>query len=135
MLPLSYAIDYRGALPKGRLTENGPLNLKYDKMTELTSKSYPARTEKNVVAADATLIFTLGKLSGVSALTMKLTQKHRKPCLHIDLTKQADDEAVDIVGEWLSKIRPYVLNVAGSRESTSKGIYERVFNILRKLLT
>ena len=54
-------IPHGGAIPRGRMTENGVLAEKY-KLTEMTTKSYPKRTAKNVMDSDGTVIFTHGKL-------------------------------------------------------------------------
>ena len=71
-------LDYGGAVPRGRLTEAGPLPAYYDRMEELETSSYPARTEKNVRDADITLIFTRGELSSGTALTLVLARRFRK---------------------------------------------------------
>ncbi|HAM49149.1 MAG TPA: hypothetical protein DCP92_00040 [Nitrospiraceae bacterium] len=126
-------IDYGGAIPQGRRTEDGTLPERYNKMTELKTKSHPLRTENNVVDSNATLIFTFKKMGTGSALTLRLAQKHHKPCLHIDLSKYSDQEAIRMVMKWLSEVQPAILNIAGSRESAS-GIYGRVFNILKGVL-
>ena len=131
---IELGLDYGGALPKGRLTEDGTLEPKYDRMTEMPTENYPARTEKNVADSNATLILTFNKMGAGSALTIKLAKKHFKPCLHIDLEKKADSEAIEMISEWLDNTKPQVLNIAGSRESTSKGIYGRVYNILKGAL-
>ena len=135
---IDLGIDYGGAVPKGRITEDGTLGLKYGTMTEMTSKSYAARTERNVTDSDATLLFTFDKLGSGSALTVKLARKHHRPFLHINLSKQTDNEVVKIITEWLDDSKPEILNVAGSRESTSKGIRTKTighhlgFTFLRK---
>ena len=131
---IDLGIDYGGSIPKGRRTEDGILANKYDKIIELKTTSYPVRTEKNIVDSNATLIFTYDKMGSGSALTVKLVLKHSKPCLHINLSQKNDSEAVKEVSEWLYNVKPAVLNVAGSRESTSPGIYSRVYNIMEKCL-
>jgi hypothetical protein len=131
---IELGLDYGGAIPAGRRTENGTLSLRYNKMKELKSRHYRARTEKNVLDADATLIFTFNRMGSGSALTTKIADQHYKPCLHINLSKQQDDEAITLVSAWLDAVRPHTLNVAGSRESTAIGIYDRTYGILRKVL-
>ena len=131
---IALGIDYGGSLPSGRRTEDGHLPMKYNKMKKVKSRHYQVRTEKNVMDSDATLIFTFGKVGSGSALTKKLAEQHLKSCLHVNLDKQTDDEAVRIVVEWLNLVKPYILNVAGSRESTAEGIYQRVYNILKEVL-
>jgi Circularly permutated YpsA SLOG family len=84
--------------------------------------------------AYATLIFTFNRVGSGSALTKKIADQHYKPCLHINLSKQQDDEAIRIVSEWLDAVRPHTLNIAGSRESTAERIYNRVYNIMKEVL-
>jgi len=131
---LELGIDYGGSIPKGRKTESGVLPEKYDKIIELNTSSYPVRTEKNVADGDATVIFSYSKMGKGSALTAKMAEKHMKPYLHINLEKNSDDEAVEIISDWLNTSKPDVLNIAGSRESQAIGIYDRVYNILLKVL-
>ncbi len=130
---LSLGIDYGGSIPKGRSKEDGTLSKKYNKFIELETTSYPVRTEKNVVDSDATLIFTYNKIGSGSALTIKLAKKYKKPFLHINIEKTSDMEAVKKISQWLDKIRPF-LNLAGSRESSAQGIYNRVYEILKEVL-
>ena len=132
---LSLGIDYGGFIPKGRITEDGTLDLKYDGMTEMKTENYPDRTERNVTDSDATLLFTFDKPGSGSALTAKLARKHHRLFLHIILSRQTDDEVVKIINKWLDDSKPEILNIAGSRESTSKGIYRRVYNILKEVLS
>jgi len=131
---IELGLDYGGAIPRGRLTENGSLDLKYKRMTEIETEIYSARTEKNVVDSDATLLFTLGRIGEGTALTMKLAERYNKPHLHIELTEKTDKIAVGIINKWLKETRPSILNVAGSRESTSRGVYARVYSILKNVL-
>jgi Circularly permutated YpsA SLOG family len=132
---IEVGLDYGGAIPAGRRTEDGTLSLKYTKMKELKSRHYQARTEKNVLDADAIIIFTFNSMGSGSALTKKIADQHYKPCLHINLSKQQDDdEVIRVVSEWLDAVRPHTLKVAGSRESGAKGIYNKVFNVLKAVL-
>lgn len=131
---IALGLNYGGSIPKGRKTEEGPLDLKYDRMTELETSSYALRTEKNVLDADATLIFILGKMGQGTALTLETAKTHQKPCLHIDLEHRSDREAIERAREWMESIRPNIINVAGSRESKTNGIYGRVYDILIDVL-
>lgn len=131
---IKLGLDYGGALPKGRLTEEGPLDSKYDHMTELETVNYPARTDRNVKDADATLIFTMGQIGRGTALTIRKTKKYRIPYLHIDLDEKSEQEAVQEARNWIKEVCPEVLNIAGTRESKAPGIYEKVYNILVEVL-
>jgi len=67
-----------------------------------------------------------------TALTIRMAQRHRKPFLHIDLKEKKEGEAVQAIRQWMSSIKPNILNIAGSRESGAKGIYRAVFDVLTK---
>ncbi|MFH2067137.1 MAG: putative molybdenum carrier protein [Pseudomonadota bacterium] len=122
-------IPHGGWVPKGRLTEDGPLPEKYG-MQETGSTSYPERTERNVADSDGTLIFSHGELSGGSRLTQELTGKHARPCLHINLNTISAFHAAQKIKSWTIENQIEVLNVAGSRASGDPDIYQAVVDIL-----
>jgi hypothetical protein len=115
------------------MTESGPLPAKYQ-LQEMATKSYPKRTEKNVLDSDGTLIFSYGALSGGSALTRKMAKKHNRPWLHIDLNKLSSFDASEVVREWIEQEAIQVLNVAGPRASKDPGVYDAVVQILETAL-
>jgi hypothetical protein len=90
---INHAIPHGGWIPKGRLTEDGPLPAKYQ-LQEMPTASYPKRTAQNVIDSDGTVIFTHGTLIGGSALTRKIALQRGKPVLHIDLLAITEGEAV-----------------------------------------
>lgn len=122
-------IPYGGWVPKGRLTEDGPLPEKY-RMQEMDSSGYPERTEQNVIDSDGTLIFSHGELSGGSRLTRELAGKHGRSCLHINLNTINAFHAAQKIKSWTIENHIEILNVAGPRASNDPGIYESVANIL-----
>ena len=128
---IKHGIPHGGAIPKGKLTEDGVLPEKYD-LQEMTTKSYPKRTEKNVVDSDGTAIFTHGKLTGGSLLTQKKAILHDKPIIHLDMEKVTLDEAVDLLRAFIHKNGIEVLNVAGRRESKDPDIYDKTFQVIEK---
>jgi len=128
-------MDYGGSIPKGRLAEDGLIDLeKYPYLTELKSKQYITRTKKNVVDADATLAFTNGTLTGGTEKTIDFAKEYHKPYLHINLKEVIPEVAIKEITEWLNIIKPQVLNVAGSRESGAPGIYSKVREVLKFVL-
>lgn len=131
---IALGMDYGGSVPKGRKAEDGPISERYDKLTELTTTRYQVRTERNVVDADATLIFTIGAPTGGTAFTVTCAKKHRKLYLLVDLKGKDDMSIVHQIKNWLDKNRPKALNVAGPRESKEPGIYGRVFGLLKAVL-
>jgi hypothetical protein len=122
-------ISHGGAIPKGRLTEDGILPEKYN-LEEMTTKSYPKRTEKNVLDSDGTVIFTHAKLTGGSLLTRQKAIQHDKPVLHLDMGKLSVGEAGGLLKCFIYENAIEVLNIAGSRASKDALIYEKTFQVL-----
>jgi len=129
---IEFDIPHGGWIPKGRKTEDGVLPDKY-KLQEMSTASYPKRTEKNIPDSDGTLIFSRGKLTGGSALTQKLAKRHEHPWLHIDLDKVTAAEAVKFIAGWLDGNDIGTLNVAGPRASKDPGIYDFVVGLLDRV--
>jgi len=125
-------IPHGGWLPKGRLTEAGPLPEKYQ-LREMVSSSYPKRTEQNVIDSDGTLIFSHGELTGGSKLTLELAEKHSRPFLHVNLNQTASFDAARNISSWIQKNGIETLNVAGPRASSDSNIYKTVADILEAL--
>lgn len=131
---IEYGIDYGGSIPKGRLTESGPLAERYQ-LTELQSSSYPARTEKNVLDSDGTVIFSHGELSGGSLLTKKMAITHGRPYLHVNMKLMGVEECCDQLLSFLLKNKITVLNVAGPRASCDENIYNGVRQVMNGFLS
>lgn len=127
---LRYGIVVGGWCPAGRRAEDGQIPKHYP-LDELDSPEYGARTEKNVVAADATLVLNLGDLTDGSELTVQLAQKHRKPHLVIQLDRDADPT---VATRWIRTLSVQTLNIAGPRESKRPGVYERALRFVQRLL-
>lgn len=130
---IEWNISHGGWIPKGRKAEDGMLPKKY-KLKEMNSTDYARRTEQNVADSDGTLIFSHGPLTGGSALTRKMAQKHGRPWLHVDLLKINSFGAAQSIHAWISEQRIGVLNVAGPRQSQDARIYRATFDILEAVL-
>lgn len=131
---IEHGMPYGGWLPKGRKTENGPLNVKYTDMIEMPDGDYPERTEQNVKDADGTVIFTHGQPSDDSALTNEYAIKNNKPLLHIDLDILSESSAIESLMDWINEKKIEVLNVAGSPESQDEYIYDEVHSIFKSII-
>ena len=129
---IKLGIAHGGWVPRGRLTESGALPQKYHPK-ETSSSQYSERTEKNVVAADGTLIISRGSLTGGSGYTREMAIKHGRPWLHIDLNRMAAFHAATAVNNWILKKEIEILNVAGPRASEDPAIYQDTLNILESV--
>ncbi|MBI3463526.1 MAG: putative molybdenum carrier protein [Planctomycetes bacterium] len=127
---IALGIPHGGHCPRGRRAEDGRIPPRYC-LTECESARYAARTELNVLSADATMILCRGPLSGGTKLTEKLARRHAKPCLIVDLD---EPPASDTIHAWLAANRVSILNIAGPRESQSPGIQEGARDYLLALL-
>jgi hypothetical protein len=114
-------IPVGGYCPRGRLAEDGTVPERYP-LTECTRSGYPARTEKNVVESDGTLVLNIGRLSGGTKVTADCAEKHGRPFLVVQLDQAPrTDEAL----AWIEERGIRVLNVAGPRESKHPGVVYR----------
>ncbi|MGD8836123.1 MAG: putative molybdenum carrier protein [Desulfobacteraceae bacterium] len=123
-------IPHGGWIPKGRLTEDGPLPERYH-LDEMPTDSYPERTEKNVLDSDGTLIISRGAPQGGTDYTRKMALRHGKQMLHIDLSLHTNClDAASLVSSWLRINNIETLNVAGPRASKDPEIYNEVLALL-----
>ena len=132
---IELGLDYGGSIPRGRKAEDGPVDGKYGKLTELGAAGYRARTQRNVTDSDATLIIAKGRIQGGTALTARLASARAKPRLIVDLKEKDEARALSEATAWLDLVRPRTLNIAGPRESEAPGIYEAARALLRLLLS
>ena len=130
---IKHGIPHGGWVPKGRLAEDGPLADRYE-LKEMPSDSYPARTEQNVIDSAGTLIISHGPLTGGSDYTREMAKKHKKPCLHIDLSRTKIHEAGATIVIWLMGNAVSALNVAGPRASKDPYVYDQVVALLEHVV-
>jgi len=126
---IKLGIPHGGWIPKGRLTEDGPLSDKYD-LKGMPTASYPERTKKNIRESDGTLILSHGILTGGSEFTRKMALKYQKPMLHIDFNRMIPFDAAVVINNWMVDHDVRVLNVAGPRASTDPRIYRAAMDII-----
>jgi len=126
---IEFGIPYGGWIPKGRLTEDGPLPEMYN-LDEMPTDSYKERTEQNVIDSDGTVIISRSRLTGGSAYTRKMVKKHHKPCLHINLKNTATFFASSEIIKWAEENDIEVLNVAGPKASKCPFIHRAVKKII-----
>ena len=82
---IKLGISHGGWIPKGRITEHGPLPDRY-KLQEMPTDSYPARTEQNIIDSDGTVNYgrvdrycqILAKGKGTSRQTARVQVETKK---------------------------------------------------------
>ena len=135
---IDLGLDYGGWVPKGWKTETGPLDKRYrEKMREHVSGDYKDRTRQNVVDSHATLILVDNlPLSGGTLLTKRYCENGHS---HFVISMN-ESSAVEKVQKWLRAFftedypTPFVLNVAGPRESKLPGIQAKTRAFLAEVV-
>ncbi len=127
---LDLGLPCGGWCPRGRRAEDGPIDARYP-LQETGSPAYPVRTRWNVRDSDATLILTRGAPDRGTALTAALAEKMGKPLLVMRLD---ESPTAAVVQEWMAAHAVGVLNVAGPRESSQRGIYAQAREFLLQVL-
>ena len=130
---ISRGIKHGGWCPKGRLAEDGIIPEKYC-LIETSTNLYPQRTKQNVKDSDATIVFTDTHMSRGAMLTITCCETFKKPYFIIPITSADDEAAKDSLLEWLVKIKPRILNIAGARASKCPQIHKFVTTMLNSVL-
>lgn len=128
---LKLGVPCGGTCPQGRRAEDGRIPDRYP-LEESAATAYAVRTERNVIDADATLVLASGPPRDGTALTMELAKRHGRPCCVVDVDSE---NACDRVRAWLREHDVETLNVAGPRESGSRGIHARASRLLERVMS
>ncbi|MBQ3289094.1 MAG: putative molybdenum carrier protein [Kiritimatiellae bacterium] len=136
---MDMGLAWGGWAPKGWRSEDGTIPPLYRaNMQEHASANYLGRTRRNVVDSHATLIVTnTYPLSGGTLKTRFFCEETMRSHFVVSL---GEPDAVGKVQRWLAQFFaiehpvPFVLNVAGPRESKAVGIQERTRHFLTEVL-
>jgi hypothetical protein len=136
---MDLGLAWGGWAPKGWRAEDGAIPALYrTNMREHASANYLGRTRRNVVDSHATLIVTNAyPLSGGTLKTRFFCEEALRSHLVVSL---GETDAVGKVQRWLAQFfaqehpMPFVLNVAGPRESKASGIQKRTRKFLVDVL-
>lgn len=123
-------IPFGGWCTNDRRAEDGMIPAKY-KLKPTTSDNYVHRTRMNVFTSDATVIFCLDTITRGSVKTVEFTKELKKPYFVFKFSEDLEDSKIELIS-WLESLEKpdLVLNVAGSRESSSPGLYNLVREVI-----
>ncbi|TVQ32742.1 MAG: molybdenum cofactor carrier [Phycisphaeraceae bacterium] len=122
-----------GWAPRGRLAEDGPIPERYP-LKETPDDDVEQRTEWNVRDADGLLILTLGPTDIGTDHAARCAESAAKPILFIDMERMSASDAADEIIEWSNWRGLSAINIAGPRESSSPGVYDKALAVVRALL-
>ena len=101
----------------------------YPELKETSSKDPAYRTIKNVESSDATLIIAANNSNGTN---LTLQTAINIPKNHFVYNSKADENNLVT---WINALPDGVdLNIAGPRESESKGCYKRTLSLLNRVI-
>lgn len=131
---IACGIPHGGWCPQGRRAEDGPIPDRYQ-LRETPEREYMPRTRRNVVQSNGTVCFLLAGSSRGTQLTMNLAHQVNRPCLVLPLNSLTDEDAAQLLVDFVEQKMIETLNVAGSRESKAPGIHARVLGVISRLLS
>ena len=126
---IKYNFHHGGWIQKGRKTQSGILPDKY-KLEEMSVAGYKDRIEQNVIGSDGTVIISHGDLSGGADYSMKMTKRHKRLTIHIDLKEIPAFIAASKINTWIIENNIEILNITGSRASEDSDIYKDTLYII-----
>jgi hypothetical protein len=130
---IKLGIPHGGSIPGDRKTDDGVLPAQ-DRLQGMPPAGDSASIEKNVVESDGTLIIAREKLAGRVDDSRRMTLRHHKQLLGVDLNQTHHYEAASLIASWIDMQRIEVLNVAGPRAGEDPEIYDDVFRILEQAI-
>lgn len=125
-----FGLPTGGWIPKGFLTEFGPrpdFAVLYG-LRETSSSQYPPRTLMNVEVAEATLWFGTGDTAGYACT--------KNACIRADrpfYPMTTDGDMAESMSALIQEMKYGSLNIAGNRESKSRGIGREVERFLCRM--
>jgi putative molybdenum carrier protein len=126
---IKLGFPHGGWIQKGRKTQSGMLPAKYQ-LKELSTAGYKQRIEQNIIDSDGTVIISHGEPTGGAEYSRKMADKHRRPCLHVDLKESSTFVISSKINTWVLENNIDVLNVTGSRASEDSTIYKDTMDIV-----
>ena len=118
---IKLGIPHGGWIPKGRISEDGPLPDKY-KLQEMPTENYSECIKQNVIDSTGTLIISYGRLTGNSDYARKMALRHRRQILGIDLNQTIDSKAASLLNDWIQLYRIEILYVIGPSSTVNPDV-------------
>jgi len=109
---IKMGFSHEGWIPRGRMTQTGTLSGKY-RIKEMPTENYSECIEQNIKDSKGTLIISYGKLTGDFDYARKMTLKHKRQLLGIDLNQTIAFEAASLIKDWVQLRYIDVLYVMG----------------------
>jgi hypothetical protein len=130
---IKLGFPHGGWISKGRITKTGTLPGKYG-LKEMPTDNYSECIEQNIKDSKGTLIISYGKLTGDYDYARKMTLKHKRQLLGIDLNQTIAFEAASLIKDWIQLRHIDVLYVIGPSENINPDIGKQTASIVEGAL-
>lgn len=127
-------IPHGGWCPKGRLAENSTTIPEFYNLIETEESDVSVRTKLNIRDSSGTMIILPkwpNEVKDGTILTIDEVKAQNKPYYIVNLS--GENSYNDIL-LWIKENKISILNIAGPRESSSNGIYNKSLNFLDLLI-
>jgi len=129
---IQFDIPHAGWAYKGKKTEDGVLPEQYN-VKGIDNPSYFERLEKNIIDSKGTVILTYSQLSIGLKGVRDLAEKHKKPCLHLELRDCATNQAISSIRKWMNNHEIEAVYFTGPKPVETSNIYRDVILIIQGL--
>ncbi len=130
---IKLGFPHGGWIPKGRIAKTGTLPGKYG-LKEMPTDNYSECIEQNIKDSKGTLIISYGKLTGDYDYARKMTLKHKRQLLGIDLNQTIAFKAASLIKDWIQLRHIDVLYVIGPSENINPDIGKQTASIVEGAL-
>ena len=127
---IQFKISHAGWAYKGRKTDDGVLPEEYN-VKGIDNPSYFERLEKNIFDSEGTVILTYGQLLIGLKGVRDLAEKHKKPCLHLELTECKTNHAISSIRKWMENHEIEVVYFTGPKPAGNSKVYRDVILIIQ----
>lgn len=127
---IQFDIPHAGWAYKGIKTEDGVLPEHYN-VKGIDNPSFFERLEKNIIDSEGTVIVTHGQLSIGLKGVRGLAEKHKKPCLNLDLKECTTNHAISSVRKWMDNHEIEVVYFTGPKPVGTSKVYRDVILIIQ----
>lgn len=133
-IAIKLGVEHGGWITRGRTTDAGLLSEKYN-LQEMPTDNYSKCIEQNAIDSQGTLIIYYDKLSGDLLEAERVTLKHKRQLLGIDLNQIFAFKAASLVNDWIQLRHINVLYVIGPSAKENPGIGKHTMLIVEGALT
>ena len=126
---IKLGISYGGWIRRGRRSEDGPLDGRYQ-LQETETVGVQEAIAHNVDAAEGTLIISRGTLSDWLTYSVQTTLQKHKQLLHADLSQHSLFEAATLICDWAEVHRIRSVYITGPLQSEDDAIYSNSCSVL-----